>query len=95
MKSAEQVSLCADVALQASAIQPRQMWCLDSDATTHLCGKLEAFCEINNSRSGILNLASSASTQTTAEGKVIVTADVYGENKLVTKDCMFRTYAQI
>lgn len=83
-KNAEQVSLRADVALQASAIKPSQIWCLDSGATTHLCGDIEAFYEISDSRPGKLNLANSTSTATTAEGKVMVTADVNGENKLVS-----------
>ena len=56
--------------------------CLDNGVIAHLCSELDAFCEINHLKSERLNLASNFSTEITAEGKVKITADVYGENKL-------------
>lgn len=59
-------------------------WCLDSRATSHLCGQLREFAEIDNSRRGRLNLANHASTEIKAVGTISITTDVDGDKRRVS-----------
>ena len=90
-KLAEDVVLCAsenfsgtEAAFQAESVNRSDIWCLDSGSTSHLCRKLEKFVEITDSKPGKLDLATNASSEIIARGKVSFTADVLGEKKSVT-----------
>lgn len=90
-KTTERVVLCAcenfsntESALRADSDNRGNVWCLDSGSTSHLCKKIEDFVEITESKSGKLDLATSASSDIIAKGIVSFTADVQGEKKSIT-----------
>lgn len=53
-------------------------WCIDSGCSTHLCRDLNDFVEVNSNEVGTLNLASSAQTNTRANGVATLEASVNG-----------------
>lgn len=55
--------------MQADVTNEKQ-WCLDSEASSHMCSKKEKFHEIEKTKTQILNLASSNSTKIEGSGTV-------------------------
>lgn len=89
-KTTEDVVLCAsenfsdtEAAFQAENTNRNDIWCLDSGSTSHLCKELKEFVEITDSKPGKLDLATNASSEIVARGKVSFTADVRGDKKNV------------
>lgn len=92
-RNAENVVLCAVErfteahgyeALRAEYDIPDRKWCLDSGATSHLCSEKREFAEMDESKRGKLNLASSDSMEIAAKGTVSFTAEVDGKVKNVS-----------
>jgi hypothetical protein len=81
-KSAEDTCLSVSECHLTSS-NKRNTWCLDSGATSHLCNDERAFSEMK-SEPGKLNLANNCSTNITAQGKAMFTADVFGESKNIS-----------
>ncbi|XP_076623124.1 uncharacterized protein LOC143342789 [Colletes latitarsis] len=64
-------------------------WCLDSGATSYMCGQLRDFTEIDDSKRSKLNLANHTSTMILAKGTVDFESEVHGEKKNVNLSEVF------
>lgn len=51
------------------------VWCLDSGASSHMCGNLNNFTKFTNSACGTLNLATDKQANITGKGTVILTTN--------------------
>ena len=71
-------------AYQASEKNSRDLWCLDSGCTSHLCKDARFFRELDERERGTLNLASNENAA--IEGKGLVTATVKAANGAKTLD---------
>lgn len=68
----------------------REIWCIDSGCTAHMCGNNETFVNLNESTSGKVNLANKASTDIKGRGFVSLITNLDGKiNNVNIKDILY------
>lgn len=76
--------LCySESALKVNSSADKQLWCLDSGCTSHMCGNKEKFGNLQNSIVSTVNLANNASTKIEGKGTVKIGLSENNDSKIV------------